>query len=211
LYGYWILVSWGHRRREKLRHHCSDKNPCYSRFTFPVAGVSNVKFLCLSANCFEVGSLPAFGNLSKLKLVLHKCFPGKLLTELLNRSPHLQYLILEHSDTSGNKKRSKYKSDSEPDEGLKPQWREPELVPSCLVSNLETIYIEGFKGQLNTMEVAKYLLRNCAVLKKMTLSSYRLCKGKQALQKELLMVPKVSKACIVEFVYDEAFDFEKTI
>ncbi|XP_024200175.1 uncharacterized protein LOC112203441 [Rosa chinensis] len=99
-----------------------------------------------------------------------------------------------------NKKDSKYGADSEPYEGPKPRWRAPELVPSCLESNLETIYIEGFKGQLNTMEVAKYFLRNYEVLKKLTLSSDPLCEEMQALHKKLLMVPKVSKACVVNFV-----------
>ncbi|XP_062014485.1 putative F-box/FBD/LRR-repeat protein At4g26350 [Rosa rugosa] len=179
----------------ELLHHRSN-----SRVDSLVTGVSSVKFLCLSANCFEVGSLPAFDSLSKLKLVVHKCFPRKLLTELLSRSPHLQYLILEHNDTSVNEKESKYGADSEPDECPKLRWRAPELVPSCLESNLETISIEGFKGQLNTMEVAKYFLRNGEVLKKMTFSSHPLCEEKQALHKELLMVPKVSKACVVDFV-----------
>ncbi|KAM5586471.1 putative F-box/FBD/LRR-repeat protein [Rosa sericea] len=184
----------------ELLRHFSKKESGFSLVTALLAGVSNVNFLCFSAHCFEVGSLPAFGNLSKLRLVLYKCFPWELLTELLSRSPHLQYLVLEHSDASCNKKDSKYGADSEPYEGPKPRWRAPELVPSCLESNLETISIEGFKGQLNTMEVAKYFLRNCEVLKKLTLSSDPLCEEMQALHKELLMVPKVSKACVVNFV-----------
>ncbi|PRQ30791.1 putative FBD domain, leucine-rich repeat domain, L domain-containing protein [Rosa chinensis] len=174
----------------ELLCHFSKKESGFSLVTALLAGVSNVNFLCFSAHCFEVGSLPAFGNLSKLRLVLYKCFPWELLTELLSRSPHLQYLVLEHS----------YGADSEPYEGPKPRWRAPELVPSCLESNLETIYIEGFKGQLNTMEVAKYFLRNYEVLKKLTLSSDPLCEEMQALHKKLLMVPKVSKACVVNFV-----------
>lgn len=73
-------------------------------------------------------------------------------------------------------------------------------MPIYLVSHLKTVSIEGFKGQLDAMEVAKYFLRNGEVLKKMTISSAPLCEEKRALYKELLMVPKVSKACVVDFV-----------
>ena len=73
-------------------------------------------------------------------------------------------------------------------------------MPSCLVLHLETIAIEGFKGQLSTMEMAKNILRNAEVLNEMTIYSDPLCEERQALHKELLRVPKVSKACVVDFV-----------
>ncbi|BBN69877.1 F-box/RNI-like superfamily protein, partial [Prunus dulcis] len=45
------------------------------------------------------GCLPAFDNLSELKLVLHDCYHWDLLTELLKRSPNLEYLVVEHKET----------------------------------------------------------------------------------------------------------------
>nr|XP_011459371.1 PREDICTED: F-box/FBD/LRR-repeat protein At3g26920-like [Fragaria vesca subsp. vesca] len=179
--------------------HCVDLDPRFSQVTSVVAGVSSVRFLILSAHCFNVDSLPAFDNSIELKLVIHKCFSWELLTEFLNRSPLLQCLVLEHSATSCKGKYSEPESDSIP-EGPKPRWHAPELVPSCLMSNLETVSIEGFKGQQDTMEVAKYFLRNSEVLKKMTISSDPLRAKKQTLYKKLRKVPRVSEACRVDFV-----------
>ncbi|KAL6205945.1 hypothetical protein ACLB2K_023197 [Fragaria x ananassa] len=90
--------------------------------------------------------------------------------------------------------------DSEPEEPPKPQWLPPQVVPICLVSHLKTVAIEGFKGQVDAIEVAKYFLRNGAVLEKLTVSKAPTCEEIQALYEELLTVPRVSKACIVEFI-----------
>lgn len=180
----------------------------------------------------KVGCLPAFNNLTKLKLVLLECFPWELLTQILERSPHVEHLVLEHSvrcvsvvmhetkcscftrlfslksfaygqltscdDDDSFDDDSEY--DSEPEEPPKPQWLPPQVVPICLVSHLKTVAIEGFKGQVDAIEVAKYFLRNGAVLEKLTVSKAPTCEEIQALYEELLTVPRVSKACIVEFI-----------
>ncbi|XP_050368913.1 F-box/LRR-repeat protein 13-like [Argentina anserina] len=147
--------------------------------------------------------LPAFNNLTKLKLVLLECFPWELLTRMLERSPHLKNLVLEHSLTSCDDDDSfddDSEYDSEPEEPPKPQWHPPQAVPICLVSHLETVSIEGFKGQVDAMEVAKYILMNGAVLKKMMISKAHLCEEIKALCEELLTVPRISKACTLEFI-----------
>lgn len=95
---------------------------------------------------------------------------------------------------------SENEADSEPEEPPKQRWHPPRLVPICLVSHLETISIEGFKGQVDAIEVAKYFLRNGQVLKKMRISSAPLWEGKNALYEELLMVLRVSEACMIDFV-----------
>ena len=102
--------------------------------------------------------------------------------------------------TSCSDEETEHEADSEPEAAPKPRWHPPELVPICLVSHLETVSTEGFKGHLDAMEVAKYFLRNGEGLKKMTIASAPSCEEKRALYRELLMVPKVSKACIVDFV-----------
>ncbi|XP_004301969.1 PREDICTED: F-box/LRR-repeat protein 13-like [Fragaria vesca subsp. vesca] len=168
-----------------------------------LAGVSNMKYLSLSIHRFKVGCLPAFNNLTKLKLVLLECFPWELLTQILERSPHVEHLVLEHSLTSCDDDDSfddDSEYDSEPEEPPKPQWLPPQVVPICLVSHLKTVAIEGFKGQVDAIEVAKYFLRNGAVLEKLTVSKAPTCEEIQALYEELLTVPRVSKACIVEFI-----------
>lgn len=58
------------------------------------------KSLCLinTLSFTKACSVPAFDNLSELKLVLHNCYDWELLTELLKRSPNLEYLVLEHNE-----------------------------------------------------------------------------------------------------------------
>ncbi|KAH0986481.1 hypothetical protein GBA52_013658 [Prunus armeniaca] len=106
------------------------------------------------------GCLPAFDNLSELKLVLHDCYHWDLLTELLKRSPNLEYLVVEHKediscfeDYKMHENYLKYVLYSEH------RWRKPESVPVCLISHLKTITIRGYKGYPHEKKVAKYLLK----------------------------------------------------
>lgn len=53
-------------------------------------------------------------------------------------------------------------------------WILPESVPNCVSSRLKTISSKGLKGagcfgDLDEMEVTKYLLKNSRVLEKMTI------------------------------------------
>lgn len=48
----------------------------------------------------KVHCLPAFDYLSKLKLIINDCYYWDLLTELLKRSPRLEFLVVEHDDVS---------------------------------------------------------------------------------------------------------------
>ncbi|XP_070664631.1 F-box/LRR-repeat protein At2g29930-like [Malus domestica] len=50
-------------------------------------------------------------------------------------------------------------------------WEIRQTLPFCLLSHLKTIFIKGFKGQRDEMEVAKYLLKNNVVLDKMATST----------------------------------------
>ena len=74
-------------------------------------------------------------------------------------------------------------------------WIEPQFVPYCLQFNVKKIEI--LYGDDDPLEPVKYLLKNCGVLDKMIFryvgkSSNELCK-------ELLMFPRGSKTCEVEF------------
>lgn len=79
------------------------------------------------------------------------------------------------------------------------QWSPPEVVPICLLKHLKTVSVRGFKGKIDEIEVAKYLLKNCEVLKKMTFYSKDLLCTKEEVYKELSRCQWGSKSCQVEF------------
>lgn len=92
-----------------------------------------------------------------LKLVLLDCNYWELLAEFLHKAPKLEDIVLE----DGTKDDTEYSE---------LQWNPPEAVPTCLSSHLKTISIHGFKGRRAEMEVAKYLLKNGYLLKKLTIA-----------------------------------------
>ncbi|KAM5586470.1 hypothetical protein ABKV19_005405 [Rosa sericea] len=184
----------------ELLRHFSKKESGFSLVTALLAGVSNVNFLCFSAHCFEVGSLPAYENLRQLKLVIHDCFCWELLTELLKRSPILESLVLEcevggcpqedsdndegslyeedseseegseHEEGSENERKSDHEEGSVNEQGSEHQWNPPDCVPKCCLLHLKIVSIRGFMGERDELEVAKYLLKYGQVLNKMTIS-----------------------------------------
>ncbi|XP_021814946.1 LOW QUALITY PROTEIN: F-box/FBD/LRR-repeat protein At5g56420-like [Prunus avium] len=172
-------------------HYVHHRRAFSNRATALLAGFSNVKYLSLSAHFLKGGCLPAFDNLSELKLVLHDRYQWDLLTELLQRSPNLEYLVLEHKENIScfgdyKKQYLKHVLDSEH------RWRRPESVPVCLISHLKTVtYIRGYKGYPHEKKVAKYSLKKGQVLSKMTICN--------DLSKDFAMSRRASKACQVEF------------
>ncbi|KAM5586405.1 hypothetical protein ABKV19_005360 [Rosa sericea] len=171
-----------------------------------LAKVHNVKFLSLDARpkCLEAWCVPALENLGKLELALRDCYNWELLTELLKRSPKLEYLGLEHRSTSF-------------DEWEIPEckWNPPEFVPICLSSSLKTICVKGFKGGQHEMEVAQYLLKYGEVLNTVIISTKNRFnrqdghpyKTEEELCEELRVCPKGSKICQVDIIYDAGLYF----
>ncbi|CAN6690872.1 unnamed protein product [Malus baccata var. baccata] len=134
-----------------------------------LARISKVKNMYLSAFLLKGCSLPAFGNLKELKLVVRNHYHWELLTELLKRSPKLEHLVIEHEHELCC---TTFSDDEEEVEEystvyLGPQWNTPETVPICVSSHLKTITIRGFGGGYDEMEVTKYLLENGKVPNKM--------------------------------------------
>ncbi|XP_050111382.1 F-box/LRR-repeat protein At3g59190-like [Malus sylvestris] len=162
-----------------------------------LAGISKVKCLYLSAHSLKVCCLPAFDNLSELKLVLHNCYNWELLTELLKRSPKLEHLVLEYE----GEECTTY-SDNEEEEYsdifLGPEWNTPKTVPICVSTHLKTITVMGFKGYYDEMAVTKYLLENGKVLNKVIIYTGNLFRLKK-LDKEFMMFQMGSRTCQVEF------------
>ncbi|KAL6205722.1 hypothetical protein ACLB2K_022975 [Fragaria x ananassa] len=85
-----------------------------------------------------------FGNVKQMKLVLHDCYYWEVLAVLLTKSPFVD-LALEN--------RTKY------DKRSLPQWEQPESAPVCLLRNLSTITIQGFRGHQPEMDVAHFYNR----------------------------------------------------
>ncbi|KAH9726567.1 F-box/FBD/LRR-repeat protein [Citrus sinensis] len=83
----------------------------------------------------------------------------------------------------------------DPEDDVEVEWIEPQFVPYCLQFNVKKIEILYHDD--DPLEPVKYLLKNCGVLDRMIFryvgeSSNELCK-------ELLMFPRGSKTCEVEF------------
>ncbi|XP_062014497.1 F-box/LRR-repeat protein At3g26922-like [Rosa rugosa] len=151
---------------------------------------TNVNHLSLEIHdhCLQAWYHPFdFGNVNQMKLVLHDCYYWEVLAVLLTKSPKLVDLALEHRIKSH-------------DEYSLPQWKQPESVPACLLRNLCTITIKGFRGHQVEMDVAQYMLKNGHVLNNMTIYTGHLCKKEKELYKKFLMFERRSMSCKVEFI-----------
>ncbi|KAM1117387.1 hypothetical protein ACFX2I_007801 [Malus domestica] len=164
------------------------------------AGIINVKFLSLSApifgdpGCYTEDNFPfpKLNRLNHLELVLDTCCSWKALIDLLNMSPHLEYL-----DFTTNKK---CKADH-PLEDSAREWVPPEFVPVCLSSYLKTISIQGIEGRPDEMEVTKYLLKHGEVLDKVTFyTSAVRADHKMKLCQDISMFSKGSMTCQIDFL-----------
>ncbi|KAB2628825.1 FBD-associated F-box protein [Pyrus ussuriensis x Pyrus communis] len=139
-----------------------------SRVTTLLLQICNVKCLSLAAHCLELSvcQLPAFANLSQLKLVLNACCSW--WAEFLQRSPVLEYLVLDFDVFSSCGFESELVREYPHFQFKLPRvrWNPPDFVPSCLLTHLKTICITGLMGRPHEMEVAKFLLENVKVLEK---------------------------------------------
>lgn len=126
--------------------------------------------------------LPTFSNLSFLEVSIRE-YGWWILPIIFNSSPNLEsfVLIMEIVD---------------PEDYEEVEWIEPQFVPYCLQFNVKKIEI--LYGDEDPLEPVKYFLKNCEALNKMIFryvgpSSNELCK-------DLLMFPRGSKTCEVEFL-----------
>ncbi|KAL8032159.1 hypothetical protein ABFX02_13G076800 [Erythranthe guttata] len=149
--------------------------------------LSNVKRLKLDLlYCTEIidsvfsAWIISFGNLTKLELTADCRF----LSKFLEYADNLEILIFW-----------------EVGEEIK-EWREPEQVPTCLLSNLRTIMLTNIVGTKHDFEIVSYLLMNGKVLEKMEIS-YPLFLGsdeKTCVVEEILSFERGSEACELSFV-----------
>lgn len=128
---------------------------------------------------------------------------------MLERSPNLECLILEHENPplpriGESHLRIQFKMVRAGYPFL-PHWSPPESVANCLSSHLKTICIKAFKGKrffghLDEMEVIKYLLNNGQVLEKMTIYTSGLSTDAEELNGELSTFERSSGTCQVELI-----------
>ncbi|XP_050373112.1 putative F-box/FBD/LRR-repeat protein At3g49040 [Argentina anserina] len=95
-----------------------------------------------------------FSNLIKLKLVLCDKFCWGWLNKMLEKSPNLESLVLEFAYRS-----SGWLWDD--------HFYPPESVPTCLTSQLKTIFLKRFSEEPDEIKVVKYLLYCGEVLNKL--------------------------------------------
>ncbi|GMY31875.1 FBD-associated F-box protein At5g56370-like isoform X1 [Fagus crenata] len=154
-----------------------------------ISALYSVKSLHLHAEttkCLSKDSkfdLPMFHNLA----LLNFCFESSMchvLPLFLERAPNLEVLILDKNldlDTSS-------------------ECILYEDVPKCVSSHLTAFHFKGFQGFNAELEFVEQILKWARVLKKMTISSYPLDSEKMVcVLKELLMFPRQSATCKIEF------------
>ncbi|KAL6221411.1 hypothetical protein ACLB2K_009162 [Fragaria x ananassa] len=81
-----------------------------------------------------------------------------------------------------------------------PWWQHEKSAPVCLLSHLKTIVLKGFRGRRGEKEVAKYLLKNGKVLKKMTIYTGKFIYSKEEFSRDCALFCKGSKTCQVKFI-----------
>jgi hypothetical protein len=73
-------------------------------------------------------------------------------------------------------------------------------IPKCLSSHLTDFHFKGFKGLKNELELVRHILKWARFLEKMKVSSDPLdSKKKIRVLKQLLMFPRLSMTCEIEF------------
>ncbi|KAL5737011.1 hypothetical protein ACOSQ2_031799 [Xanthoceras sorbifolium] len=155
--------------------------------------IKNTTFLSLSEGIMGVlilafdGNLPTFSNLIRLDAGIDAYLGWKLLPHFLNNSPILEVLILKKEETE----------DLPLDRFF---YFEPENVPSCLLLHVKEIEMISMMGDLDELEVIRYLLKNSKVLKRFLVVFNRIdSKVKKYLQKQISRFPRGSNLCKVEF------------
>ncbi|XP_024047183.1 putative FBD-associated F-box protein At3g60710 isoform X2 [Citrus clementina] len=146
------------------------------------------------------GDFPTFPNLIHLELNIEPSFGWKLLPHFLSSSPNLKVLILKKErrrfcdrimdDLNASCDLEEYN----PEASI---WIEPKTLPSCLSSHLEEIQIKDTSGKDDELEAIRYFLKYGVVLKKFSIG-FR-SRSKEHLKNEILMLPRGSMTCEIDF------------
>ncbi|RHN45189.1 putative F-box domain, FBD domain, leucine-rich repeat domain, L domain-containing protein [Medicago truncatula] len=154
---------------------------------FPFAWICNAKILRLELQRSE-DQVHAFHNLTHMELIFTSNWrtKWKWLLEMLKNCPKLQNLTLHKLYGHGI------------DED---DWKEPEIIPNCLSSQLRTCSLIDYKGMKCELQFAEYVLKNANLLRTMTISA---SPGDLTLKHQMLMdlslCPRGSIACKLSFI-----------
>ncbi|CAA7024607.1 unnamed protein product [Microthlaspi erraticum] len=150
-------------------------------------GISKVGDMTLCADTFELlceflelEPLPQFGYMSRLYIGLRVSYL-KWLPTFLEICPNLKSLILMWECSYEEMEQVSFTS-----------------VPECLISSLEFVDIQvPILGHAAEMKLVRYLLKNSAVLKKLTLRLSDLSTREKSLRRRLQRIPRASTKCEV--------------
>ncbi|KAE8723529.1 hypothetical protein F3Y22_tig00012370pilonHSYRG00134 [Hibiscus syriacus] len=148
--------------------------------------IDNVKSLHLSINAEALPylshkSFAAFQNLLKLDIMdWRNAYRGRGILQFFEFSPNLQTLVI-------------YKVSSNE------AWLPMEKVPSCLVHQLKEFKVLDFDDQSCLFILVTYILKNAAVLEKLTICTSKVLMPREELKiiKQLLSLPRCSNKCQV--------------
>ncbi|KAJ0230801.1 FBD-associated F-box protein [Hirschfeldia incana] len=99
-----------------------------------------------------------FNQLEHLKLCVCKDYSSHLLGQLLKDSPNVRVLDVFHTGIHG------FVEDTD-----MVSWKQPSLVPQCLLSSLQIFSWRGYFGRSQERDIAVYILKNACFLKKVTI------------------------------------------
>ncbi|CAA7052304.1 unnamed protein product [Microthlaspi erraticum] len=158
-----------------------------------LVSLTSVKTLSLALSPLEItfptGSI--FYQLVNLELQTCKAEWWNLLVLMLDASPRLQVLKLLDNSCYNDRDRSVACK----------KWSQPNKVPECLLSHLETFVWRSYRERLEEEKVvAKYILSNAARLKKASFSEMPIQdSNSQEMVDELESVVRASTSCELAF------------
>ncbi|GAU13050.1 hypothetical protein TSUD_173500 [Trifolium subterraneum] len=151
----------------------------------PFTWICNAKFLSVEVD--EHQEVNTFHNLTNMELIIES-WPTKWmwLVELLEHCPKLQNLTLHKL------------YESEIDELV---WKEPQIVPECISSQLRTCSLIDYKGTECELQFAKYILKNAKLMHTMTISASPVVdiNTKHQMLMKLSLCPRGSTTCTLSF------------
>ncbi|KAF6150913.1 hypothetical protein GIB67_000079 [Kingdonia uniflora] len=151
-----------------------------------VLKICNGTFKCLSYRKDLLRYLPTFHNLIHLEVNSKVIDTIQVLIDVLQVSPNLEHLVLTRGFCSY--------FDTGDDVCMLNTTR------SCLFVHLKAAAFMNFEGYKTESYLLKFLLENARVLEKVAIECSNLSPKKmQRVMKLILMLPKLSESCVIEF------------